>query len=768
MLPSARVPPKPARTPACAPARGLRALRARSAPRRAWLFAALFLLGCGGTASPDGGLDAPADVGPAPGPLALVGPDFPFVREEACFASSRPLAADETATFVFGDGETSTLAPGLGEACHTYRVPGPYVVGLALASARPTERATKLVHVVFAPRALVPSRSSSIVLEAGRIVAVEPDADLVVVMAEDGTVARRVPVGDRPRSVAVLGERLLVACEGDGTLHAIGPDGHAIVPLGAGSGAFAVALDPRGGHAFVSLLRSGELAVLATDGAVREVARVRVGPDPRALAVRDDGLVLVSHWRSTEAAARVTLVDAGDPRAPRVASEALLPRETGRDADTDNDGVLSFVEALALSPDGGRALVGGLKANVVGGLFRTGEPLSSQTTARGALAELLLGGVAEPAEDSLRRPLDDLDAVAALTFSPMGELVYFAVPGAEVVLVADAFSLDTVASIDDVGHAVDGLALVGETLYVHAALSREVRAYDVSALSSGSPAPRWVARTVEVEPLPPDVLAGAILFGRSRDPRMGRTRYLSCASCHRDGEGDNLVWDFTQRGEGLRNTTPLVGRAGTAHGPLHWSANFDEVQDFEHDIRGSQGGTGFLSDELFHAGSRGTTLGDPKAGLSPELDALAAYLSSLDRFGSSPHRRDGDPAWESSRARGEAIFRDPARGCAGCHAGPRYTDSAFTAPGVPVLHDVGTLGSGSGARLGLPLTGLDTPTLRGLWASAPYLHDGSAATLDEVIGARNTEDRHGVTSDLGEAERADLVTFLLSLDDLAP
>jgi DNA-binding beta-propeller fold protein YncE len=211
---------------------------------------------------------------------------------------------------------------------------------------------------------------------------VEPDADLVVVIRDDGTIERRVPVGDRPRSVAVVGERLFVACEGDGTLHVIGPEEHAIVPLGAGSGAFAVALDPRGGHAFVSLLRSGEVAVLATDGAVRELARVAVGADPRALAARDDGLVLVTHWRSSEEAARVTLVDAGDPRRPSVASQALLPRETGRDADTDNDGVLSFVEALALSPDGGRALIGGLKANVVAGLLRTGEPLTSQTSTR--------------------------------------------------------------------------------------------------------------------------------------------------------------------------------------------------------------------------------------------------------------------------------------------------------------------------------------------------------------------------------------------------
>jgi cytochrome c peroxidase len=134
----------------------------------------------------------------------------------------------------------------------------------------------------------------------------------------------------------------------------------------------------------------------------------------------------------------------------------------------------------------------------------------------------------------------------------------------------------------------------------------------------------------------------------------------------------------------------------------------------------------------------------------------------------SPARREGDAGWEAARARGEALFRDPARRCAECHAGVRTTDSAFASPGVPVLHDVGTLSTSSGSRLGAPLTGLDTPTLRGLWSSAPYLHDGSAATLEEVLTTRNLSDQHGVTQDLSSTERADLITFLLSLDDHAP
>ena len=45
------------------------------------------------------------------------------------------------------------------------------------------------------------------------------------------------------------------------------------------------------------------------------------------------------------------------------------------------------------------------------------------------------------------------------------------------------------------------------------------------------------------------------------------------------------MWDFSQFGEGVRNTTSLRGRGGIAQGPLHWTGNFDEVQDFENQIR---------------------------------------------------------------------------------------------------------------------------------------------------------------------------------------
>ncbi len=163
-----------------------------------------------------------------------------------------------------------------------------------------------------------------------------------------------------------------------------------------------------------------------------------------------------------------------------------------------------------------------------------------------------------------------------------------------------------------------------------------------------------------------------------------------------------------------------------------------------------------MSDTDFHSGNRDRQLGGTKASFSGDLDALAAYLTSLDTTPKSPHR-DAAGNMTASAAAGESLFQ--AR-CATCHSGPDFTDSSYG-----VLHDVGTLTGDSGNRLGLTLPGLDTPGLRGVWATAPYLHDGSAADLMAVLTTRNAGDQHGVTSDLNAGQIQNLVDYLQQLDD---
>jgi hypothetical protein len=117
----------------------------------------------------------------------------------------------------------------------------------------------------------------------------------------------------------------------------------------------------------------------------------------------------------------------------------------------------------------------------------------------------------------------------------------------------------------------------------------------------------------------------------------------------------------------------------------------------------------------------------------------------------SPYR-NGNGTLTTAAAAGKTVFRR--KDCAACHSGTGFTDSAAN-----VLRNVGTLKATSGTRLGAPLTGLDTPTLRGAWQTGPYLHDGSAATLSDAVAAHS-----GVA--LNTTELANLAAYLGQIDSL--
>jgi mono/diheme cytochrome c family protein len=296
-------------------------------------------------------------------------------------------------------------------------------------------------------------------------------------------------------------------------------------------------------------------------------------------------------------------------------------------------------------------------------------------------------------------------------------------------------------------------------LFVHASLSRTVMAYDASDMING------VAQigtrladipTIATEKLDPQVLRGKQLFVNSADLRMSDPGYLSCASCHFDGGEDGRIWDFASVGEGFRNTVSLLGRKGTAQGNVNWSGSADEIQDSNDTILNFFGGKGFLSPEALAVGTVATSLGDKKAGLDPDLDALAAFVASLDQYDASPFR-NADGTLTADGVAGRAIFKK--LGCGFCHTGGDSTDSARGK-----LHDVGTLKETSGTRGGEPLLGIDTPTLNGVWETAPYLHDGSAPTLRDVLTRANPEDRHAFTSALSEQELTQLLSYVQQLD----
>ena len=94
-------------------------------------------------------------------------------------------------------------------------------------------------------------------------------------------------------------------------------------------------------------------------------------------------------------------------------------------------------------------------------------------------------------------------------------------------------------------------------------------------------------------------------------------------------------------------------------------------------------------------------------------------------------------------------FESDAVGCSHCHPGPLYTSME--------PHDVGTK-----HELDRKST-FDTPTCVELWRTGPYLHDGSAVTLEQMLTTMNPDDKHGKTSHLSAADVEALVEYLLSL-----
>lgn len=300
-----------------------------------------------------------------------------------------------------------------------------------------------------------------------------------------------------------------------------------------------------------------------------------------------------------------------------------------------------------------------------------------------------------------------------------------------------------------VGNNPRGIAIApdGSTAYVNNTLAGtlsviDARVYTVTA----------VITTTEL-PLPPVLLTGKRLFFSSARPELSRARWIACNTCHIEGEQDGRTWlvQYTnQVPEGAqavitRNTTSLLGMIETY--PLRWSGEWNESADCEFAIRFEQFGTGLI------AGEMNPTLGAPNAGRSWELDCLASYVDALaaqegPQASSQAGQEQSASALPADVQRGQALFLSPRTGCALCHSGPLYTDLR--------VHTVGTA-SAYGEWFG---SQIDTPSLRGLYDSVPYLHDGSAATLRDVLTTHNSEDQHGTTSALTEQELDDLVAFL--------
>ncbi len=664
-----------------------------------------------------------------------------------------------------GDGSVSPEWQLAAPFAHVYTQPGTFNVQVQIRDqGGQILTRTRRIVVDPAPVGAMPGRSDSIAIDetSRRVWVVNPDHGSVAAIDADSLeLLFEQPVCSRPRGVAIDGQgRPWIACHGDHRLVRLNPaTGQPAVELFTGRGtepqAIVFGSDSDAGYA--TLAGSGE--VIAFDPlSGTEQGRVSVGPRPHALAIDGDGSRLLVSRLVSPSDSHGSIVELSLP-ALSASGEIELPLDVDSpDSGTAARGLPNYIAALALAPDNQRLWYAAKKDNILRGQWREGSDLSFETMVR-----VLIGSVDADAGLELvdrRIDIDDASLALALAPSPGGAVLFVALAGNHRVVAVDPWQGQQLGDVD-IGFVPRGLAIDAQTgrLFARNDLDRSVSVIDVAAvINTGQPdlVEMDVVPTAVNEVLSAPLLLGKRIFYDASDTRMGADGYISCASCHLDDGGDGRVWDFTQQGEGLRRTIPLKGRAGLGHGFVHWSANFDEIQDFEIQIRNLFAGTGFLSSVDFHP----DPLGAPFAGLSEDLDALAAYVSSLDSFGQSPYRA-ADGSLTTDGQAGRTLFLDA--GCQRCHGGSAFSDS-----GQALMHDVGTLAASSGQRLGQPLLGLDTPTLRGLWRGGPYLHDGRADTLQQVFTEHNPSGAHGPTGSLSPQQIEQLVAYLRQIDDDEP
>ena len=670
-------------------------------------------------------------------------------------------------TWDFSDGDGAVTQ--VSTTSHAFAAPGRYVVTVdvvdTLTGIEESIQVVQMIHPAVAGSA--PSGSSVTAYETGadRVWVANPDNDTVTVI--DATTFAKVAeiaVGSSPRSVAIAGSVVWVTNKRGASISVIDASTLAVtgtVALPAGTRPHGLVFDHTGTSAYVSLEATGSIARLAiASGALTGAADV--GPNPRGVALSTDGATLyVSRFitppqpgeATTNPQTQVGGTPVGGELVPvdvgtMTAGAAIVLRHS--DAETtehSGPGVPNYLAAPVLSPSGGTAWIPSKQDNILAGQARSGSLLDFDSTVRAVTSLVDLAGAGAEIPGA-RVDHDDASHGSAGVMDRVGAYFYVAFEGNREIGVMDALSGVELGRFPS-GRAPQGLTLSpdGRVLFVHNFMDRTVTVHDVSDVVDfgGIDVPRLAeVSLVAAEALAPAVLAGKQFFYDAADPRLSSNGYMACATCHNDGGQDGRVWDFTQFGEGLRNTIGLDGH-GVGHGPLHWTANFDELHDFEGQIRGLTLGDGLMDDADFFAGTRSQPLGDPKAGVSADLDALAAYFASLTSVGGSPLRTAGG-GLDPTAVQGRDVFA--AAGCAGCHGGVAFTDSETSAK-----HDVGTLTAASGAA-----GGLDTPTLRGTWATAPYLHDGSAASVEDAIAAHD-----GVA--LAPADLAALAAYVRSIDD---
>jgi YVTN family beta-propeller protein len=559
--------------------------------------------------------------------------------------------------------------------------------------------------------------------------------EIRVLDAASYAVTKRIAVGRVPRGMALSpdGARLFVTNSWDDTLSVIDAKSlNVVATWGVGAEPSSVVEDREGKRLFVANRISNDIAVLDAATGVEE-KRLLAGRGASYLAISPDGAKIyathvypnASPYR-TAPESEITVIDAR-----RAVVQERMPMHA-----------IAGVFHVALSADG-----------------RLGVAAQYHPKNLVTLAHLEHGGAFEDSitlfgadvGNAVEVPLDELERYASQPFgvaiAPDKSRIYVSSGGAEIVTVLDVARLMRYAKAHPAGFAHDlsasgnyvvarvavglnprGMALTrdGHTLYVANRLDDTISVIDTRT--------NTVAKTVKLDG-PKTVSAmrhGEQTFYTSRYSFQGQ---IGCANCHIDSTFDGLTWNLEPDGFG-RNTVDnklIEGIKGTQ--PYKWTGTNPNIPT----ECGPRTEKYFWRSEQY----------DDRT-----LTDLTLYVRSIEP---RPNRwklagREMTAAQERGKAifeRGMDKFGNPiveTNRCVYCHAGAKGTDQK--------LSDVGT-------KKALDNPGLfKTPPLTNIALTAPYLHDGSARTMEEIWTVFNPEDKHGRTNDLAKDELNDLIEYL--------
>lgn len=557
-------------------------------------------------------------------------------------------------------------------------------------------------------------------------VALNTGGAVAVVDLNAGKVLKEIQVGKKPHDVALAGKSLFVTCEQDDTLVRIDLDKQAVTGRWkTGQSPRGLAVMPDGSRVFVACHDEQALAGIDVTGQAAVFLPVPGWPERISLHCNaPDRMIDILARKAGKA--QIAAVTADFP--PRVVHVESWP-------EISNPG--AFQETWPRSD--------------ITGILVHQEPRTKVPATQVAQAwiftnavSLQIGGVkgdrAISYLDDPRQGHADPSDVAILPGAGLRAAV--ACAGGDDVLLMHLNRpmprkyLATAATRKDYEPGRDEANLSATRTIVRARLSTEAnpRRLALSANGKHLVATNYLADSLTVidaekltvprhislnGPKPDAARRGEILFNSGKMTFQGQ---FTCASCHPNGGTDGLNWDLPRDGVGnFVNTRSLLGVKDTA--PYGW-----------------HGSSSSLTDRV--AGTLRTLHRHEPQGT--EVEDIVAYLKTLE----PPRPLPMSEKEKKAAVRGKLVFEGKGK-CIQCHRPPVFDDAT--------PHDVGTRVEGDIKSL------FDTPSLRGVARTSPYLHHGQAETLEEVFSKHNPQHRHGDAHRLTANEMADLVAYLKSL-----